>query len=534
MKNLNVLRWFHGLCFLFIFLAPLIAASATTPVWFNVRDFGATGDGQTLDTPAINKAIDAASAAGGGTVVFPAGNYLSASIHLKSNLTLYLGAGSSLIAVTPDIAPYDQPEPNEWGDQYHYQDYGHSHWHNSLIWGVGLENVSIIGPGLIHGKGLNPGFDRFAKSNDSKDHRYQDGGPGNGNKAIALRDCRNVILRDFSILHGGHFGILATGVSNLTIDNLKIDTNRDGMDIDGCLNVRVTHCTVNSPWDDGICLKASYGLGRVAHCDNITISDCYVSGSFDEGTVLDGTFKISAPEYRSYHTGRIKLGTESNGDFKNIAITNCVFDGCRGFALESVDGSHIEDVAISNITMRHIANSPIFIRLGSRMRGPENTPIGSIRRITIQNVVVSDSDWEVGNLISGIPGHPIEDVRISGFRMVSQGGGSADLAALELPEKEKAYPEPNMFGRTSAYAFYIRHACEIEIADAKINYTKPEARPAFVLSDVQDATFNRLNVERGTDHAVLFDLRDVSGFSVQDSRGVETTRIDQAVTRQKL
>ncbi len=203
---------------------------------FDVKSFGAVGDGKALDSDAINRAILAADAAGGGTVDLSPGVYVCASIRLRSNLTLCLEAGATIEAVDSTLAPYDLPEPNDWGDKFNYQDFGHSHWQNSLIWGIGLHDVSILGPGLIHGKGLNPGFDRF--SDESKGgKRYQDGGPGNGNKAIALRDCRNVILRDFSILHGGHFGILATGVDNLTIDNLKIDTNRDGMDID-CLPQR--------------------------------------------------------------------------------------------------------------------------------------------------------------------------------------------------------------------------------------------------------------------------------------------------------
>jgi hypothetical protein len=197
---------------------------------------------------------------------------------------------------------------------------------------------------------------------------------------------------------------------------------------------------VNSPWDDGICLKASYGLGKIRHCENITISDCYLAGNFDEGTLLDATFKRSAPEYQSYRTGRIKLGTESNGDFKNIAITNCVFDDSRGIAIESVDGAHIEDVAISNITMRHVANSPIFIRLGSRLRGPGNPPVGTIRRITVDNLVASDADWDLGSVISGIPGHPIEDLRFSNLRIVQQGGGPKELGERMPPEEERSYP----------------------------------------------------------------------------------------------
>ena len=115
--------------------------------------------------------------------------------------------------------------------------------------------------------------------------------PGVGNKAIALKHCYNVVLRDFSILKGGHFGLLLTGVDNVTIDNLKIDTDRDGMDIDCCRNVRVSNCTVNSPWDDGICPKSSYALGYPRATENVTISNCYVTGTYEIGSVLDGSFR---------------------------------------------------------------------------------------------------------------------------------------------------------------------------------------------------------------------------------------------------
>jgi polygalacturonase len=509
---------------------PAATNNAVTAGVFDVKAYGATGDGKTLDSDAINRAIEAAGAGGGGTVRFPPGTYVSSSIRLKSNLTLYLEAGATLEAVDDRVARYDDPEPNPWTA---YQDYGHSHWQNSLIWGIGLANVSIFGPGRIHGKGLNPGFNRF--SDEAKGEKlYKDGGAGSANKAIALKNCRNVILRDFSILHGGHFGILATGVDNLTIDNLKIDTNRDGMDVDCCRNVRITNCSVNSPWDDGICLKASYGLGELRACENITISNCFLAGNFDEGTLLDATFRRSAPEHKSYRTGRIKLGTESNGDFKNIAIANCVFDDCRGIAIESVDGAHIEDVAISNITMRHVANSPIFIRLGSRLRGPDNPPVGTIRRISINNVVASDAEWSLGCIITGIPGHPIEDIEISNVRVVQQGGGAKELAERVPPEEERAYPEPGMFGEMPSYGFFFRHVVGLEMDHVQIDYGQPEARPAFVLDDVQDARFDHFNVRRGTDAAPLFDLRDVTDFAVEDSRAIEDTRVPGPVVRQKL
>ena len=508
-----------------------IAFAGINPAYYNIKDNGAVGDGKTLDTDAINATILKAEAGGGGTVYFPPGVYLSASIRLKSNITLYLEAGSTIEAVHDSIAQYDLPEPNEAGANY--QDYGHSHWKNSLIWGIGLENVSIIGPGLIHGKGLNPGFNRFADESKGE-NRYKDGGPGSGNKAIALRDCRNVILRDFSILHGGHFGILATGVDNMTIDNLKIDTNRDGMDIDACNNVRVTNCSVNSPWDDGICLKASYGLGKVRHCENITISDCFLAGNFVEGTLLDATFKKPGPEYKSYKTGRIKFGTESNGDFKNITITNCVFDDSRGIAIESVDGSHIEDVAISNITMRHVANSPIFIRLGSRLRGPDNPKVGSIKRISINNIVVSDASGAYATSFSAIPGHYIEDIRISNIRFNQQGGGKKEDNNIFPTENEKNYPEPGMFGALPAYGFFFRHVKGLEMSHVKLDYNLAEGRSAFVLDDVHDAYFDHMNIKQGIDNAPFFDLRNVSDFLIDISRNIEDTKQKEKVKRKKI
>jgi polygalacturonase len=507
------------------FLARAVALAAALPACalaappiptsslFDVKRFGAKGDGRTLDSPAVNAAIAAAAAAGGGTVYFPPGRYLSASIRLKSNITLYLEAGAVIEAVDASVARYDLPEPNEAGGNY--QDYGHSHWQNSLIWGIGLDNVAIVGGGLIHGKGLNSGHDKYTGNYTDKPDQ-----PGEGDKAIALRECRNVTLRDFSILHGGHFGILATGCANMLIDHLTIDTNRDGMDIDACNNVRVTHCSLNTPWDDAICLKASYGLGRIQHCENITISDCMVSGNFDEGSLLDGTFKRSAPDYRSGLYGRIKLGTESNGDFRNITITNCIFDTCRGLAIESVDGSHIEDVTISNITMRNVPNDPIFIRLGARLRGPNRPPVGTIKRINISNIVVSGVHVNHASTIAGLPGHPIEDIRISDVQIETQGGGDAAWSARVPPENPNGYPEPGMFGKAPAYAFYLRHVKAIEIDHVKVGYVQPEGRTAVVLDDVSDASFHAVNLQRGQGGAALFALRGVSQFSARDVRGM--------------
>src|ERR1700751_422111 len=432
------------------------ASPASPPLVFDVRAYGAKADGRSIDTPAINRAIEAAASAGGGTVVFPAGTYLCYSIRLKSKVTLELGMGCTILAA--DASPqdqaeqYDLAEPNQPWEAY--QDFGHNHWQNSLISGENLDEVAIQGQGLIWGKGLSRGEGKGTVAE----------APGVANKAIALKNCRNVLLRDFAILHGGHFGILATGVSNLTIDNLKTDTQRDGIDVDCCRNVRISNCTVNSPWDDAICLKSSFALGYACDTEMVTISDCMVSGSYQEGAVLDASFKRFPSTSDVDRNGRIKFGTESNGGFKNITITNCVFDGCFGVAILTVDGAQIEDVTISNITMRGTVASPIFLRLGSRMRGPAGVPVGSIRRVNISNIVSSSGSSMICSMIAGIPGHPVEDVKISNILIQHPGGGTRKDAALQLPEKEKEYPEPTMFGTTPAHAFFIRHAKGVEIS----------------------------------------------------------------------
>ena len=356
---------------------------------------------------------------------------------------------------------------------------------------------------------------------------------GLGNKAISLKLCRNVLLRDISILNGGHFALLATGVDNLTIDNVKVDTNRDGFDIDSCRNVRISNCSVNSPNDDAIVLKSSYALGFARATENVTITNCLVSG-YDIGSLLDGTYKRNVKEApdRDGPTGRIKFGTESNGGFKNITISNIVFDHCRGLALETVDGGILEDITISNITMRDIVNSPIFLRLGSRMRGPSGTPVGKLRRVQINNLVAHNVEPRYASIISGIPGHHIEDVKLSNIRIIYKGGGTLAQAAVTPPEKESNYPEPSMFGDIPAYGFFIRHAAGIRLSNVEIGYAKEDLRPAVVLHNVNGANFFNVDAQLSKG-ASLFQLQNVTDFSTSHCKGVKDTKLER-VERMKL
>jgi polygalacturonase len=291
--------------------------------------------------------------------------------------------------------------------------------------------------------------------------------------------------------------------------------------------VRISNCTVNSPFDDAICLKSSYGLGYARATENVTITNCQVSG-YDEGTLLDGTFKR---EYKRYShnstTGRIKFGTESNGGFKNITISNCVFDYSRGLALEAVDGALLEDVSINNITMRDITNAPIFIRLGNRARGPkETTKVGKLRRVIISNIVVHNADPKYGSIISGIPGHSIEDLRLSNIRIYSQGGGTKEQAERQPPEMESTYPEPVMFGEIPAYGFFIRHVNGLRLDNVEVSFMKEDMRPAFWLNDVKGAEFFRVRAQRSAE-VPTFVLNEVEDFSVQQSHPLPDTRLEK-------
>jgi len=512
-----------------------LAAAASQGI-FDVRKYGATGDGKTLDTEAVNRAIDAAAAAGGGVVVFPAGAYLCFSIRLKSQVHLHLQQGSTIVAADSPLpgeqtgyrgGGYDAAEPNTAWDAY--QDYGHNHWHNSLLWGEDIHDLSITGPGLIYGKGLSFGASRAPRGNYPI---YVAEQAGVGNKAIALKNCHNVLLRDFSILKGGHFGLLLTGVDNLTIDNLKIDTDRDGMDIDCCQNVRVSNCTVNSPWDDGICPKSSFALGYARPTRNLTISNCWVTGDYELGSVLDGTFKKFAPDFRVPRTGRIKCGTESNGGFINITISNCVFEGCQGYALETVDGALLEDITITNTTMRDLVSGPIFMRLGARLRGPkESTKVGTLRRILISNLECYNAPMKYSSILSGIPGYCIEDVKLSNIYVETAGGAAAEAASLQLPESENKYPEPTMFGTTSASGFYMRHVRHLEMSHVEIANRTADARPAFYLGDVERADFFAITAPRGAEGA--FSLHDVKDMRIGWSRAAADATL-QSVDNKKL
>jgi polygalacturonase len=484
--------------------------------FFNVRHFGAAGDGKHLDSPAINRAIAVAAAAGGGTVLVPAGTYLSGSIHLQSNIHLLIDAGATILGAPQAMNAYDETEPFTLGG---YQDGGHCFFHNSLIWGENLTNVFITGHGMINGGGLvrsdkildqMVGFDHFdpPQTNAAPPVRL-------GNKAIALKLCRNVLLRDVTIFHGGHFAILVTGCDNLTVDNVTMDTDRDGIDIDCCRNTVVSNCRINSPNDDGLCPKSTYALGEWRPTENLTIVNCQVSG-FEEGSLLDGTMKPSKS-----HTGRIKFGTESSGGFRNCTVANCTFRSCKGLALEEVDGGIMENITIANLTMMDVPDYAIYITTGKRNRTPGVTTTSRARNILISNVIADGVGERSGIQIMGLPDQPIEGVRIQNVRLTSNGGGTAGDAAATPKELGKGYPEPSHLGTLPAYGVYAHHVKDLELANISVNFVTNDLRPGAAFADIQGLDIDdfKPQLAPGVKAAVFAD--DVRDLTIRNSPALD-------------
>lgn len=466
-----------------------------TPSIFDIRGFGARGDGSMLDTDAINAAIRQAAPAG-GTVLIPEGRFLSFSIRLASGVTLLFAKGAVIEAADPAHHPgaYDPPEETH-GELF--QDFGHSHWRNSLIWGIDLHDVAIVGPGRIEGSGLTrdgPGARwrretgerplSMAGMSDAEIRALEPDAAamiGRGNKAIALKNCRRVTLSDFTISRGGHFAVLATGVEDLLIERLTIDTDRDGIDLDCVRRARIRGCRVNTPNDDAIVLKSSHALGEAVACDDVVVEDCTVSG-YDPGTMLDGSFGRTqqvAPD-RDRVTGRIKLGTESNGGFRNIVIRNCRFERSRGLAIETVDGGVIENVRASGLVMQEVTTAPLFLRLGDRRRGPPGTGVGAIRGVVIEGVEATGIDHRFAATIAGLPQARIEDVTLRDISFTYAGGGTAADAMRRPPVLADAYPEPSMFGVTPAWGLWLRYASGIQLRNVHLATLAPDDRPEIL------------------------------------------------------
>ena len=247
----------------------------------------------------------------------------------------------------------------------------------------------------------------------------------------------------------------------------------------------MSNTKVNTPFDDGIVLKSSYALKKPVTTEHVAITNCIVTG-YKLGSLLDGTY---VPEKVNWVCGRIKLGTESNGGYRNIAISNCTCMWSSGLAFEEVDQGRMENISVSNITMEHVHHYPIYITTGCRNRGPkEVTSPSYAANINISNVTVMDADSLAGIIITGMPGVPLQNVSLSNIYVQYRGGGHK--VTSEYREQSTHYPEPRWAGPTPAYGLFARHVDGLLLSDIHFETISPDERPDIMLIDV---THERLN-----------------------------------------
>ena len=445
----------------------------------SVRDYGAVGDGSKLDTRALQAAIDACAGAGGGTVHFPPGRYLSGTLFLKSHITLYLESGATLLG-SPKLEDYPPTVPA-------VRSYTDNYTERSLVYAENLEHVAFEGHGTIDGQG-----GQF--KGPYKVRPY----------LLRVIGCREVSMRGLTLRNSPMWVQHYLACQGVCIEGIRVEStcnaNNDGIDIDGCERVRIANCDIRSG-DDAVVLKSTQDRA----CRNVVITNCVLSS-------LCNAFK---------------LGTESNGGFENIVLSNCAIYDTRisGLALELVDGGTLEQVSISNVTM-HDTRSAIFIRLGDRGRpfkaGMEPVGAGRLRHVRISDVQAFGAD-AVGCSITGLPGHPVEDVALENITVSFAGGGKVIKDLTSVPEAAKAYPEYGMFGALPAYGFFCRHAHGLRLSRIQVNTLQPDPRPALVCEDINGLDLFGWRATTNDSPAIVFqDVRDALVHGCRAAPGTGT------------
>jgi hypothetical protein len=446
-------------------------AGAAGPALYDVRDFGARGDGQTLCTRAIQQALDKCAAADGGTVYLPPGVFLSGTLLLKSGVTLHLDTGCTLRG---SVNLRDYPATVSA-----YRSYTDNYTDKSLLYGEKLERVAITGRGTIDGQGA-------AFQGPYKVRPY----------LLRLVECRDVrvegvTLRDSPMWVQHYLACDDVRISGITVRS-HANANNDGIDIDSCSRVVITGCHVDSG-DDAIVLKST----SARPCRDVVVSAC----------VLRSTCNA------------LKMGTESNGGFQNIVLTGCtIYDThLAGVALEMVDGGTMDRVVVSDITMTDVG-APLFIRLGNRARpfqeGPGRPGLGRLRNVTISNIEATGAN-PIGCAIAGLPEARIKNITLSNVRLSFVGGGTTEEASRPVPEYPEKYPEYAMFGKLPAYGLYCRHISGLRLINVQLQMAGGDKRHAVVCEDVQDAGIDSLDAPYASGAAPLLRLTDVQGVLIR-------------------
>ncbi len=441
---------------------------------YNVESYGAINDGSTVNTVAIQRAIDECSSKGGGKVHFKTGKWLSGTILLKNNVKLSIDSGAVLLG-SPDINNYTLVEGFKDGSG---SDMGYC-----FIGAVDAKNIGIEGKGIIDGQGKLV---------------HATGGTTKRPFLLRFVRCTGVIVKDIYLKSPAAWTFNLFQCNNVTVEGIIIKSrglgNNDGIDIDGCQHVVIKDCNIESG-DDAICFKTT---GK-ASCKDILVSR--VTVDTDQGA--------------------FKFGTESVGDFEDIKVTNChvVFSKSGGIKLFSVDGSHIHNIEISDIVMDDVS-IPIFIRLGARLKtfhpGDTKRETGTLNNVSINNITVVHASV-MGILISGIPGYKIDGLHIKNINIHLPGGGISEEAPVRLSEKEAAYPEISMFGKVlPCSGMYIRHVKNIDITNVNLVLAKADKRPVIIGSDIENVQLTNWKLPVNNGDEPLIELESAQNIALKD------------------
>lgn len=423
----------------------------------NIQDHGASPGSTRKQTEAIQAAIDAEASAGGGTVIVPSGTFITGTLHLKSRVTLHLENGAVLKG-SGSIEDYPEVEGG-------FTDAVGQKRNRCLIYAQNTSGTAITGQGTIDGSGGSFGYE-------------EDGRPF----MVRFINCRDVQVTGVTLKDSPGWVSHYLGCENVFIHGINIRSrtngNNDGIDIDSCRRVRISDCDIDTG-DDAVCIKAT----RCAPSEDIIVTGCRISSTW----------------------GALKLGTESAGDFRNILFSNIVIRDTEGGGIKliSMDGCNMENVVAENIIMDNVSG-PIFIRLGARLRRyfdtePERA-VGTIRGLSLRNIRIKV--WEegyplydkyprkAGIIVTGVPGHCVEDVTFENIRVEFPGGESASLTPV--PEQETDYPEFPVFHPLPCWGLFLRHVRGIRLRGFEMSTRSDDQRPPVYQEDVTEQEFIRL------------------------------------------
>ena len=451
---------------------------------FNVCKYGAVGDGKTLNTKAIQNTIDECARSGGGTVYFPAGEFVCSTLFLRDNVSVRIDKEARVLG----SLNFQDYQPDEKVEYPLYQDASHSFFHCSMFVGENCKNISIFGGGCIDMRSV---WDE----ENVRDMAHR------GAKCIALKCCENVRIENIGVFNATDLAIYFAGCKNVEISRIEMRVYIDGISPDNSENVRIEDCEIETG-DDGIVLKSSYTLNRLGVCKNITVKNCKIKS----------------------RCNGFKIGTETNGGFENIVADGLEIYETRlaGIALETVDGAIIDGLTIRNVKMKNVY-APLYMTIGDRLRGPEGTRVGAIKNVLLENITAEgpyepyeviawnysvfktegamslQEPWRVGKrasqmtkedvwqTTSNVCGHkesPIKNLCLRNINLVLDGGAGEYIT--EVPEEKTNYPEVYVLGKAlPAKGIYFRRIDGLTLDNVTVATYRPDSREELILDKVK-------------------------------------------------